>query len=189
MEQNQLPTKAIVDSQSVKNTDSTSKSQKGYDGGKKVGGIKRHLITDMNGLPLAIEISPANQSERDNCHYLLMQDENELIKDLDTVYGDGGYSGERFRFEIYQDTGIMMEIVPRNKDKEIQKKQSSKYNPKGCFQVVPKRWIVERSFAWLDKCRRLWKNTEKLIETSKSMVELCFIRLLVRRLAKFGLGG
>lgn len=178
MEKNPSPTKGIVDSQSVKNTDCASKKQKGYDGGKKVGGIKRNIITDTNGIPISIQITPANESERDSFHSMLIQNENELIKNLDTVYADGGYHGERFEFEIYQDTGIIMEIVPRNKQREEKNKQLTGDS----FQVLPKRWIVERSFAWMEKCRRLWKNTERLEKSSKTMIELCFIRLLARRL-------
>jgi transposase len=170
-----LPTKAIIDSQSVKNADCALKINKGYDGGKKVGGIKRHLVTDTDGLPLDIRITPANISERDICFQILL-DQKELIKDLEEVYADSGYLGKKFNFEVYYETGVMMTIVPR--------KKQVKHN----FQIVPKRWIVERSFSWLDKCHRLWKNTERLITTSKAMVQLCFIRLLAKRIAKFGLG-
>lgn len=169
MEKNPLATKAIVDSQSVKNTDCANRKHKGYDGGKKVGGIKRHLITDTNGLPLDIRITPANVSERDVCFQMLL-DQEELIKKLDEVYVDSGYRGKRFELEVYYETGVMITIVPRNKTKKHE------------FSIVPKRWIIERSFSWLDKCRRLWKNTERLVKTSKTMVELCFIRLLARRL-------
>lgn len=172
-----LPTKGIIDSQSVKNTDCASLKDKGYDGGKKTGGIKRHLLTDTDGLPLAIRITAANESERDNCHQILIDNENDLIERLDTVYADSGYTGKDFHFEVYQDTGIIMEVIPRNKEKE--RKENS-------FAVVSKRWVVERSFAWLEKCHRLWKNTERLVKTSKTMVELCFVRLLVKRLSKIG---
>jgi transposase len=162
-----------VDSQSVKNTDCASKRNKGYDGGKKIGGIKRHLLTDTNGLPLDIRITPANEPERDVC-FQILQDKTELIKKLEEVYADSGYKGERFEYEVYQDTGISITIVPR--------KQNTKHN----FHIVPKRWIIERSFSWIEKCHRLWKNTERLAITSKSMVELCFIRLIVRRLGNMG---
>jgi transposase len=168
-----LPTKGIIDSQSVKNTDCASKKQKGYDGGKKVGGIKRHILTDTNGLPLDIKITPANTSERDVCFQILL-DQKDLIKKLDEVYGDSGYRGERFELEVYYETGVMMTIVPRRQDKPHE------------FSIVPKRWVVERSFSWLDKCHRLWKNTERLINTSRAMIQLCFIRLLARRLGNMG---
>lgn len=164
-----LPTKGIIDSQSVKNTDCAAKNNKGYDGGKKIWGIKRHLLTDTDGLPLDIRITPANESERDVCFQILL-DQDDLIRKLEEVYADSGYKGERCEFEVYYDTGIMITIVPRKKDKPNE------------FSIVPKRWVVERSFSWLDKCHRLWKNTERLIDTSKVMIQLCFIRLLARRL-------
>lgn len=157
-----------MDSQSVKNTDSTSKKTKGYDGGKKIGGIKRHLVTDTLGLPLDIRITPANESERDVC-FEMIQDKDQLVKNIDEIYADSGYKGERVQYEIYQDTSVMLTIVPR------------KLNTKHNFHIVPKRWIIERSFSWIEKCHRLWKNTERLITTSKAMVKLCFIRLLVKR--------
>jgi transposase len=162
-----------VDSQSVKNTDCVSKRNKGYDRGKRIGEIKRHLVTDTNGLPLDIRITPANESERDVC-FQILQDKNELIKKLEEVYTDSGYKGERFEYEVYQDTGIAITVVPR------------KQNTRHTFQIVPKRWIIERSFSWIEKCHRLWKNTERLISTSRAMIQLCFIRLLARRLGNIG---
>jgi transposase len=100
--------------------------------------------------------------------------DNELLTQLEEIYADSGYKGERFQYEVYQDTGVVITIVPR------------KQNKKHEFSIVAKRWIVERSFSWLDKCRRLWKNTERLASTSQSMVELCFIRLLAKRLGNMG---
>jgi transposase len=169
LEREDLLTKGIIDSQSVKNTDCAEKRNKGYDGGKKIGGIKRHLITDLDGLPLDIRITPANESERDACFQILL-DQDELIKNLDEVYADSGYKGAKFELDIYYDTGVTMTIVPR------------RHNTQHQFSIVPKRWVVERSFSWIEKCHRLWKNTERLITTSKAMMQLCFIRLLSRRL-------
>ena len=123
----------------------------------------------MNGLPLDIKITPANESERDACFQILL-DEGELTTRLTEVYGDSGYKGARFELEVYYETGVMINIVPRRKDKPNE------------FSIVPKRWVVERSFSWLEKCHRLWKNTERLLHTSKTMIQLCFIRLLARRL-------
>jgi transposase len=169
----------IVDSQSVKNTDCASIKHKGFDGGKKIGGIKRNIIVDTIGLPLAISITPANTGERDGCFALLLgsnssNNEQELLSCLQEIYADSGYTGERFGFEVYQETAIQMTVIPRNKEK-----------PKE-FGVVPKRWVVERSFSWIEKCHRLWKNTERLITSSKAMVQLCFIRLLAKRLGSMG---
>jgi transposase len=86
---------------------------------------------------------------------------------LKKVLCDGGYTGEDFATQIKALTGAAVEIAKRS---ELHK-----------FVVMPKRWIVERTFGWLDKCRRLWKNCERLIETTLSMVKLAFVSLLMRR--------
>lgn len=80
---------------------------------------------------------------------------------------DGGYSGKKFAAEIKEILGATVEVVKRN---ELHK-----------FAVIPKRWVVERSFAWLEKCRRLWKNCERKLSSSLAMVQLAFVRLLVKR--------
>lgn len=80
---------------------------------------------------------------------------------------DGGYTGEPFAEAIKELIGATVEVVKRN---ELHK-----------FVVIPKRWVVERSFAWLEKCRRLWKNCERKLSTSLAMVQLAFVRLLVKR--------
>ena len=117
----------IVDAQSVKNTDSAE--QKGYDAGKKVSGIKRHLV--------------------------------------ESVLVDGGYTGQPFADSVMEQLKATVQVVKRN---ELH-----------TFVVLPKRWIVERSFAWLEKCRRLWKNCERKLNTSLKMIHLAFLRLLLRR--------
>ena len=86
---------------------------------------------------------------------------------LKKILCDGGYTGEDFARKIKTLTGAEVEIAKRS---ELHK-----------FVVLPKRWIVERSFGWLDKCRRLWKNCERLIETTLNMVKLAFVSLLLRR--------
>jgi transposase len=159
----------IIDSQSVKNTDSCNKETKGYDGGKKISGIKRHLLVDTLGLPQVIKVTPANIAERSTI-LGIMRKNNDLFTNIQTIYADSGYTGERLALDMIDEIGICLTVVPRNKVKQ--------------FEIVPKRWIVERSFAWLDKCRRLFKNVEGLIATSESMIKLCFIRLISRRLAE-----
>ena len=80
---------------------------------------------------------------------------------------DGGYSGEKFATAIKEIIGATVEVVKRN---ELH-----------TFKVIPKRWVVERSFAWLEKCRRLWKNCERKLSTSLAMIQLAFVRLLLVR--------
>ncbi len=154
----------IVDAQSVKNTDTAR--EKGYDAGKKVSGIKRHIAVDSNGLPHAIEVTTANVTDRDGA-ILLAKNAKENLSAILKLLVDGGYSGKKFAQKIKRILGAEVEVVKRS---ELH-----------TFKVIPKRWVVERSFAWLEKCRRLWKNCERKLETSRQMIILAFISLLMRR--------
>lgn len=155
----------IADAQSVKNTDTAE--EKGYDGGKKVSGIKRHIAVDTNGLPHAIEVTTANVGDRDGA-VLMVKREKENLSEVKNVLVDGGYTGEDFAEQIKDILGATVEVAKRN---ELH-----------TFVVIPKRWVVERSFAWLEKCRRLWKNCERKLATSRSMIVLAFLALLLKRL-------
>lgn len=155
----------IVDAQSVKNTDTAT--EKGYDAGKKVSGIKRHIAVDTNGLPHGIEVTTADVTDRDGA-ILLTKKSKEHLSTVEKMLVDGGYSGEKFAHTIKKIIGATVEVVKRN---ELH-----------TFQVIPKRWVVERSFAWLEKCRRLWKNCERKLSTSRQMIILAFISLLSRRM-------
>ncbi len=154
----------IVDAQSVKNTDTAR--EKGYDAGKKVSGIKRHIAVDTNGLPHAIEVTTANVTDRDGA-ILLAKNAKQNLSAVLKLLVDGGYSGKKFASAIKKILGAEVEVVKRS---ELH-----------TFKVIPKRWVVERSFAWLEKCRRLWKNCEKKLSTSRQMIILAFISLLMRR--------
>jgi len=154
----------IIDAQSVKNTDTAE--NKGYDAGKKISGIKRHIAVDTQGLPHAIHITTANVTDRDGAITMITNYKKSLTKVLN-ILADGGYRGEKFAKQIKKLIGATVEIVKRN---ELHK-----------FIVIPKRWVVERSFAWLEKCRRLWKNCERKINTSLQMVTLGFLGLLLKR--------
>ncbi|MGV6808651.1 MAG: IS5 family transposase [bacterium] len=156
----------IMDSQSVKNSDTAG--VKGYDGGKKVSGIKRHIAVDTNGLLHAIAITAANVGDREG-GLLALSSQPESLSEVRKVLVDGGYTGEAFAKRV--DDQLLeaeVEVVKRN---ELH-----------TFKVLPKRWIVERSFAWLEKCRRLWKNCERLLNNSLQMVHLAFLSLLLKRL-------
>ncbi len=154
----------IIDAQSVKNTDTAE--NKGYDAGKKVSGIKRHIVVDTQGLPHAIHITPANVTDRNGAIAALSVHKNDLLA-VKNVLADGGYSGEKFAKSVQTILGSRVEIAKRN---ELH-----------TFKVIPKRWVVERSFAWLEKCRRLWKNCERKLNTSLNMVVLAFVALLLKR--------
>jgi transposase len=155
----------IVDAQSVKNTDTAR--EKGYDAGKKVSGIKRHIIVDTNGLLHGVEVTTANITDRDGA-ILLAKREKKNLSEVKKLLVDGGYSGENFAKEIKKILKAKVEVVKRN---ELH-----------IFKVLPKRWVVERSFAWLEKCRRLWKNCERKLSTSRQMIMLAFVSLLLKRL-------
>ena len=135
-------------------------------------GVKIHIGVDILGNPYAAEVTTANVSDRDGAVLMfsnLMYSNMEFtLPRLEKVMCDGGYTGDEFAMKIYNITGAQVEIAKRS---ELHK-----------FVVMPKRWIVERSFAWLDKCRRLWKNCERFISTTLSMVKLAFISILIRRL-------
>jgi transposase len=154
----------IVDAQSVKNTDTAEK--KGYDAGKKVSGIKRHIAVDTQGLPHAIYISTADVTDRNGAVAMFTETKDNLTE-VKNVLVDGGYTGETFANEVKNILGAGVEVAKRN---ELHK-----------FVVLPKRWVVERSFSWLEKNRRLWKNCERLLNTSLQMATLAFVRLLLNR--------
>jgi transposase len=154
----------IVDAQSVKNTDSAE--QKGYDAGKKVSGIKRHVAVDTQGFPHAIAVTTAEVTDRNGALQALDRCKANLGR-VESVLVDGGYSGQPFADAVKQRLEATVQLVKRN---ELH-----------TFSVLPKRWVVERSFAWLEKCRRLWKNCERKLNTSLQFVHLAFLVLLLRR--------
>jgi transposase len=155
----------IIDAQSVKNTDTAE--SKGYDAGKKVSGIKRHIAVDTQGLPHAIVVTTADVTDRNGA----LQAVERCASGLDQVQSvlvDGGYTGQPFADAIHERLGATVQVAKRN---ELH-----------TFAVIPQRWVVERSFGWLEKCRRLWKNCERKLNTSVQFVHLAFLTLLLRRL-------
>ena len=159
-----LPTLLIVDAQSVKNTDTAQ--HKGYDAGKKVSGIKRHIGVDTQGFPHALAVTTADVTDRQGALQALSAG-NSGLTDVASVLVDGSYTGEPFANAIQSLLGASVQIARRS--------------GLHAFVVMPQRWIVERSFAWLEKCRRLWKNCERQLNTSLQLVNLAFLALLLRR--------
>jgi len=154
----------IIDAKSIKNT--YLAELKGYDGAKKISGIKLHIGVDILGLPHAIFISTANVTDRSGAIEMLKLNASDLPRVLKALC-DGGYTGENFENEVKKIIGAEVEIAKRS---ELHK-----------FAVIPKRWVVERTFSWLENCRRLWKNCERKIHTSLQMTTLAFISLLLNR--------
>lgn len=156
-----------MDAQSVKNTDTAS--LKGYDAGKKVSGIKRHIAVDSQGLPHAVALSTADVTDRKGALQALARCKPNLTK-VKSVLCDGGYAGQPFAQGVREALGEHVTV------------QIAKRSELHTFKVMPKRWIVERSFAWLEKNRRLWKNCERWLNTSLQFIHLAFLALLLKRL-------
>ena len=140
---------------------------KGYDAGKKVSGIKRHVVVDTQGLPHAIAITTANITDRAGALEAFKNNKSTLSK-VQSVLVDGGYTGQPFANATKEILGASVQVAKRS---ELH-----------TFAVIPQRWVVERSFAWLEGCRRLWKNTERKLNTSLQFTNLAFLVLLLRRL-------
>jgi len=157
----------IVDAQSVKNTDTAE--EKGYDAGKKVSGIKRHIAVDTNGLPHAFDVTTADFTDRKGAVSALERKKENLTL-VQAVLCDGGYTGDPFAKEVKAVLGNNVEV------------QIATRNDLHRFEVLPKRWVVERSFAWPEKCRRLWKNFERKLNTSFQFMVLVFLKVLLKRL-------
>lgn len=157
-----------LDSQSVKNVGGKQEAR-GYDAGKKITGRKRHLLVDTIGLPIAIKVTAASQSDQAGAKALFAEN-TEKLKNLKKVWVDGTYRGVQWHEQIKDEYGIELEVSK---------------NPEGVtgFIVQAKRWLVERTFGWFIQSRRLAREYEKLTESSEAMMYLSMMRILVRRLA------
>ncbi len=158
--------RAGADSQSVKTTEAGG--PRGFDAGKKVNGRKRHLLTDTLGLPLRLIVHPANIQDRDGLGLVCAQIRRRFPW-LNHLFADAGYQGELARGAAAGER-LRLQTIKRPLGTEG-------------FHLLPRRWVIERTFAWLGRSRRLTKDFERLIETSTAMAALAVIQLLARRLA------
>ncbi|MDQ2760085.1 MAG: IS5 family transposase [Actinomycetota bacterium] len=165
---NPEPSARIVDSQSVEGADTVSAETRGYDAGKKINGRKRHIVVDTIGLLLVVMVSAASVQDRDGARGILER-LHAAVDSVIHIFADGGYSGQLLAVakSAWQ---IVVEIV---------KKPVGQVG----FAVLPRRWVVKRTFSWLLRWRRLARDYERLPETHEAIVKWAIVGLMLNRLA------
>ena len=162
------PSAGVIDSQSVKTTESGG--PRGFDAGKKIKGRKRHIVTDTQGHLVGLQVHPADIQDRDGAVAVLASIRR-LYPWLRHIFADGGYAGDKLKVALAELGRWTLQIIKRCD------------TAKG-FELLPRRWVVERTFAWLGRCRRLAKDFEATIKSAVAWTFVSHIRLLTRRLAR-----
>jgi transposase len=187
---------AIVDSQSARTT-GVGGEQRGYDGGKKVRGRKRHLLVDTEGLVLKVKVRSAKVPDQDGIKFLLKGIGDRLPR-LSHLWVDAGYQG-RGEDWVEKVLGLSVKVVhrtPKPTPERVAMRWAEEWAKEGCeidwqkllphrgFEVLPRRWVVERTFSWLSQNRGMSKDYERLCATTEAFMYVAMTRLMVRRLAR-----
>jgi len=158
----------VIDSQSVRTTESGG--IRGFDAGKKINGCKRHIVVDTLGLIVGLVIHSAGIQDRDGAPVVLKT----ILKRwpwLRHIFADGGYAGSKLKGSLQKIGQFTLQIVKRS-DHAVG------------FELLPRRWVVERTFAWLGRCRRLAKDFEKTVTSAEAWIYIANTRLLPRTIAR-----
>jgi transposase len=176
------PSAAILDMQSARTTEKGG--ARGYDGAKKINERKRHLLVDTTGLVMKAKAHPADLADRDGVR-LLLERSGAAFSRLGHLWADAGYGGSALREWITERLGLSLEIVQRRSRWAWVPKEDVEPEPiPAGLEVIKRRWVVERTFAWISRNRRMSRDSEFLAETTEALVYVCMIRLMVKRLAK-----
>lgn len=155
---------------------------RGYDGAKRLNGRKRHLLVDTLGLLLRIVVLPANISDREGAKRLLTGLKAQFPR-LSCLWADQGYRGQKFCTWVRHQVGCRLIVMSRPK-KKVWLGCDEMPHSLGRMNIQPRRWVVERTFAWAGRCRRLSKDYEGLPETEEALVSMAMVRLMLKRLTR-----